>query len=51
MKKPGTDMPDFNNSTGRNDEIWTHDPYHPKVVHYQAVLHPDQNKYITFLSF
>ena len=26
---------------GRNDEIWTHDLYHPKVAHYQAVLRPD----------
>ena len=28
-------------SNGRNDEIWTHDPYHPKVVRYQAALRPD----------
>jgi hypothetical protein len=26
--------------TGRNGGIRTHDPYHPKVVHYQAVLRP-----------
>ena len=25
---------------GRNGGIRTHDPYHPKVVHYQAVLRP-----------
>ena len=26
---------------GRNDEIWTHDPFHPKEVRYQAALRPD----------
>ena len=26
---------------GRNDRIWTCDPYHPKVVRYQAALRPD----------
>ena len=27
---------------GRNGEIWTRDPYHPKVVRYQAALRPDR---------
>ena len=27
--------------SGRNDEIWTHDPFHPKEVRYQAALRPD----------
>ena len=31
---------------GRNDAIWTRDPYHPKVVHYQAVLRPDAKSII-----
>ena len=27
--------------TGRNDQIWTDDPFHPKEVRYQAALRPD----------
>ena len=26
--------------TGRNDQIWTDDPFHPKEVRYQAALRP-----------
>ena len=26
---------------GRNDQIWTDDPFHPKEVRYQAALRPD----------
>ena len=35
--------------TGRNDEIWTHDPFHPKEVRYQAALRPDNDLYYTYL--
>jgi hypothetical protein len=31
--------------SGRNGGIRTHDPYHPKVVHYQAVLRPGERYY------
>jgi hypothetical protein len=31
--------------SGRNGGIRTHDPYHPKVVHYQAVLRPGESNY------
>lgn len=30
---------------GRNEGIRTPDPYHPKVVHYQAVLRPGKRYY------
>ena len=33
--------------TGRNDEIWTHDPFHPKEVRYQAALRPDNKWHYT----
>ena len=32
-------------SAGRNEGIRTPDPYHPKVVHYQAVLRPGKRYY------
>ena len=39
-------------STGRNDQIWTDDPFHPKEVRYQAALRPERlNYYNDFLSF
>ena len=28
-------------TNGRNDQIWTDDPFHPKEVRYQAALRPD----------
>ena len=32
--------------TGRNDQIWTDDPFHPKEVRYQAALRPDRRMLI-----
>ena len=35
---------------GRSDGIWTHDPYVPNVVLYQAELH-SENQYDPFILF
>ena len=35
---------------GRNDQIWTGDPYHPKVVRYQAAPRPDILEQLLFVS-
>ena len=32
----------YMNANGRNDGIWTHDPFHPKEVRYHAALRPER---------